>query len=332
MTHVIPYTTDNMIDNLNIIKAGNDIAWGAKGKQLYLADRSDMNWYRENVLHFHIENIHLINDSIALLWDGVSNNYIYSLSDHEAKLYLPASPLKSFLTSPVKTVTINAGSMGCFHHYANEVCYERKNDTTLETTASVTLKYQDEKISKFKHTLSSNNLNSVLAQINENPGAIPDIKDFNITEKDKEDYLKLVDDQLNGKHKNYHEENKVLDKEFYYAVPDMLDTISTSTLEAVLNKQEGWFSTTSYWSGILLINETNDTLALTKNYYVETIPWNLPWRVEYHGQYFNCYDIAFSQLINSCIPNDFMDKEVYSNSLFIMKLADYLWIQEKLKR
>jgi hypothetical protein len=95
-----------------------------------------------------------------------------------------------------------------------------------------------------------------------------------------------------------------------------------------LDGQEGFTSTTSNWFRIRLINYNSDTITVSRRYYVSTLPWNLPWKFEYKGLHFNCYNVDFSKYISSCIPDDFMDKEVFDNKLLIKEIADYLWNAE----
>ena len=325
LTHVIPYTTDKEIEEPRIVKEGKNLIWGINGNQIYLADNKNRNWYRENALEFTVSDFMLLNDSVAILWDGIKDNYLYSLKDKTPQKYFPELPLKTFLDSPVKSFTINAGSQGCFHSVNNEVNYESINDLTFAATTYSVNEYKDKKPSPFKNKVSGISLASILETINSNPSAIPSLKDFQITEKDKQNYLALVDKQLKSKNSYDRDGKKKINKDFYYSVPSILDTLDNSVIQSILNQTEGGWSTTSNWFAIQITNENNDTLNISRNYYISTLPWNLPWKFEYKGLYFNCYDIEFSRFINSCIPDKFMDKGVFDNSVLIMEIADYLW-------
>ena len=168
-----------------------------------------------------------------------------------------------------------------------------------------------------------------MTDISSNPTVIPTFKDFRITDSDKKNYLEMVDNQLKSKETDYLDNKKKINKDFYYTVPAMIDTLNNSVIATILNQREGWTSTTSNWFTIQIINQNNDTLNIVRSYYVETLPWNLPWKFEYNGQHFNCYNIDFSRLVYSCIPDDFTDKGVFNNSLLIMIVADYLWNKEE---
>jgi len=319
------YTTDKNISEPRIIKQGEKLTWGINGNQIYLAEGRQQDWFRENAIEFNISDFMLLNDSLAILWDGTKNNYLYSLHDHTPKIHYPQNPIKSFLASPLKSFAINSGSRGCFHSAGNEVNYERTDDSTFTTSTVSVNHYQDKEPSKFKNKVNSHILSAALTSINSNPAIVPTLRDFQISEKDKNNYLALVDKQLKSKETDYLDRKNKINKAFYYSVPIMLDTLNSSIITTILNQREGWTSTTSNWFTIQIINQSGDTLNITRNYYLSTLPWNLPWKFEYKGLNFNCYDIEFSRFINSCIPDNFMDKGVFDNKILIMQIADYLY-------
>ncbi len=329
LTRSIPYTTDKKIEEPQIVKQGTKLVWGTNGNQIYLADDNERDWYRENALDFYIRDFRLLNDSVAILWDGKKNNYLYSLGDHTPKEYFPETPLKTFLASPIKTFIINSGSQGCFHGYNDEVRYERVNDSVFITTTASANGFREKKSSNFKNKISSSVLTTIITDISTNPSAIPTFKDFHITVSDKKNYLKLVDNQLKNKESDYFDRKKKINKDFYYSVPAMLDSLDNSIIQSVLNQTEGGWSTTSNWFTVQIINQNNDTLNIERSYYMKTLPWNLPWKFEYNGQHFNCCNIDFSRFINACIPDNFTDKGVFNNSRLIMEVADYLWNKEE---
>lgn len=323
----IPVTTDKPIAEPQIVKHGMRLKWGANGHHVYLADDST-GWYRENVLDFSIVDMMLVSDSVAIFWNGYGN-YLYSLKDHTAKKYIPELPLKSFLASPIKTFSISSGSHGCFHSTSNGVNYIRAKDSTFEAASYVDNNFQGQGSTTFKNNVSADALYNALVAINSKPSAIPSLKDFQITKDDKKKYLSLVDKRLEDKDPDYLNGKKKIDKTFYYSVPAMLDTLNDSIVAAILKQREGVWSTTSNWFYIRVINENHDTLNISRNYYVSSLPWNLPWEFEYNGLHFDCYSIEFSRFINTCLPENFIDKDVFDNSLLIMEIADYLWSQEE---
>lgn len=270
-----------------------------------------------------------VNEISVLQNEKIWNNYINSLNNQTPKQFLPKTPLKTFLASPIKILIINSESHGCFHLYNDEVRYERVNDSILETTKVSTNSNRKIKSAKFKNKISSSDLTTLLTDISFNPSAIPSFEDFRITDTDKKNFLTMVDNRFKNKERDYLDGKKKINKDFYYSVPAMLDTLNNSVIENILNQRESWISTTSNWFKIQIINQNKDTLNILRSYYVKTLPWNLPWKFEYKEQHFNCYNIEFSQFINSCIPDNFKDKRVFNNSFLIMEIADYLWNKEE---
>jgi hypothetical protein len=321
----IPYTTDRKISKPRIVKQHKKLTWGISGNQIYLSENDGKDWYRENAINFSVTDFQIKSDSLAILWDGNRNNFTYSLNNHTPKIHFPNKPLKSFLSSPIESFSINSGSQGCFHSMGNKVEYNSKDKSTLTTSKVLD---NSSKKSKFKNEVSSHSLFELLQNINESPSLIPSIKEFNITQEDKSNYLSLVDDRLKADD-DFLSKRKKVNKEYYYNILKMLDTLDNKVIEDVLNQQEGIWSTTSNWFTIRIINQNNDTINISRSYYSNSLPWNLPWKFEFNGQHFNCYNIDFSRFINNCIPKDFMAKEVFDNKFLIMEIADYLYNKEK---
>ena len=324
-THAIPYTTEKKISEPSIVKKYSKLKWGISGNQIYLAEDNKTEWHRENALEFTIADFKLLSDSIAILWDGTKNNYLYSLHDHTSKIFFPDLPITKFLTSPIQSFSINSGSQGCYHNKKNEVKYERVDDSTF-TTSSFTLNdNQDKKTYTFKSNVKSNLFLIILNSINTSPSSIPSLKDFQITEKDKKNYLDIVAGQINSKEIDFSTRKKKINKTLYYSVPSILDTLNGSIIKEILEQQEGVWSTTNNWFTIQLVNQNSDTVNISREYYLSSLPWNLPWKYEYNGLNFNCYNIEFSKFINSCIPDNFIDKKIFDNRILIMQIADYLY-------
>ncbi|AWH84832.1 hypothetical protein HYN59_06695 [Flavobacterium album] len=325
LTHRIPYTTDKPIEEPRIVKHGKNIIWGINGKQVYLAGE-DRVWYRENALDIVVTDLMLLNDSNAIFWDG-EDNYSYSLKDHTPEKIVPNSPLNAFLASPIRSFSITAGSQGCFHSQEDVVNYEISNDSVYTTGVFVS-KYMDKKPLDFTKKINIAGLENSLHSINAHPSSMPSLKDFGITGKDIRDYKAMVNEQIKEM-QGLTKKERLARKEFYYAVPKMLDTINNQTIENIFRQRENIWSTTVNWTGVSIINQQNDTIHIGRSFYERSLPWNLPWHFQYKGLNFNCYQIGFSKFIDSCIPPGFMNKEIFDNRLLIMEIANYWWEQKR---
>ncbi len=322
LTRSIPYTHDKKISKPRLVKQGLNLKWGINKDQIYLQD-DDSGWYRENALNFSVSDFKLVDDSLAILWNG-TKNYTYSLRTHEATKYYPESPLQTFLKSPVSLFVISSGSRGCFHSSSDDIAYKRTSDSNFAASAVVGSDFYDKETSSYKNSIEDAQLNDALKIVNSNPSRRPVLKDFKITAEDIEKYLSKVDKRLKQKDYSYGSKKKV-DKDFYYAIPSKLDSLDDHIISAIFEQREGVWSTTSNWFKILIVNQNNDTLNIARNYYVSTLPWNLPWHFEYNGQHINSYNIEFSRFVDSCIPDDFMGAGIFDNSVLLMEIADYLW-------
>jgi hypothetical protein len=227
-------------------------------------------------------------------------------------------------------LVINAGSQGCFHHYGNIVEYTKLNDSIFETKDYINRELGKKDIIPYQNQMSIKLINDILNSINLNPTYIPSLKNFKITEQDKKNYLLLLD-SLKSENKDNEFYRSIMgmpdiikDSEFYYSIPEKLDNLNDSVVSNILNKKEIGSSNINNWFRIQIINQSNDTLNIGKHYSMRTLPWYLPWEIEYKGQHFVCYDISLSNYINKCIPDNFIFKDVFDNKLLIMEIAKYL--------
>ncbi len=322
-------TKDRKIAKPTLIRQHGRLHWGAGGRHLYLSDDDGKTWYRENIVDFGIADLKIVDDSTAILWDGSKNNYRYSLQQHRVEKWIPEKPLHDWLASPIISITIQSGNRGCFHYQSNDLTYYRKNDSTF------TCKYINENGSEskspsvFKNRVDVRILDKALHRINDIPMATPTISDFTITDSDKKKYFALVDTLLKNPPLDFTHKKKVINKEYYYGVAEKLDTVSNELIKTILEEPEGIISTSSSWFSIQIVNQKRDTLTISRDYYHQTKPWNLPWLISYNHLNFRCYDIGFSKFIKSCLPEYFLHFPVFDNSLMILEIADYLYNKEK---
>ena len=322
LTCHIPYTTDHPIKEPWFKESGEHLIWGEENGQLYIADKKDSCWYREAELDFPLCGIKLLSDSVAILWDGL-RNHLYSLQDHTVKDYSYREPLHDFLAAPIKKFTISSGSRGCFHYNGHQIEFNAKGNSLFNAVVmSKVGGYQDRTDSLIDITVNGAQLVRLLEHINANPDEIPEIQDFKITEADKKHYMDRLQKRLNmGKYDFEKIQDK--DKGLYDSVPVMLDGIDKATLYDILNMGEGFTSTTSNWFEVEIVNQNNDTCRIRSSYYEDGDPWFLPWRFECNDQHFNCYSIALSHFIESCLTEDFYGRKAFDNAVLLMKIGDY---------
>ncbi|MBK7578083.1 MAG: hypothetical protein IPI24_11735 [Ignavibacteria bacterium] len=319
-----PYTLDLAIPEPTFVMRSGKTKWGVSGDQIYMAEDDSSGWYRDNVLGFYVSGCKQISDSVAILWDGYNTNYLYSIYDRTATVYVPTLSLSDFIGSQMASLSISSVSSGCFNHDDDIVVYNRTKDGTLQSTNASIRRKTNSKFFRFRNSIRVDSLHRALDDINSSPATIPSIRNFRITSRDRSNYLTMVDEIVRNNKKYNEFAETSFDKSFYYSVPNILDSLPDSILTQVLSSRERFASTSSYTMTVKLVNNNGDTLFATRHSYSHGYPWNLPWKIEYKGLVFTNYSIEFSRFINSCIPDGFIGKEVFDNRMLIMKIANYL--------
>lgn len=330
-TEVIPksqfYTSEQKHNIPTEIYEGKEIRWGIEWKNgrkhLYAADKHGSEWYQHLRLPLFSYDFQLLNDSVALYWDGESH-FTLNLITGEAKTTTLEAPLQDFLTAPIIKVEVQSNRGP--HHLL--------------------------------HKINNEELAAILADINRRPKQMPAIAEFNITDKDKQRYAKIVrkiDDWYNHIEMDFAHETPVerwwseFDhyEEFFLSVPDRIDTLSEASLSQILI-QTNW-STDADWLILQLFNENGDTLKLFNRLTLDQYAWHLPWTVSYKGIHFKSFLPALSQWLGSVmpkkfhkeqqivnayscsvlsgVPKKFYKERLFDNATFLMQVADYLWME-----
>lgn len=311
------YTTDYKITPPKILAEGKALYWGVSSDHLYLKEENN-EWYRIDILPFEVEHINLINDSTAILWDGSKTNYKYNLKSKTPISHIYNKPLNQFINFPISELNIKSYTFA-FNYDQESVNYKLKDQATLVCHKYFST-YEEKQKKRFSHFITQNELSTILNNINNNIERIPTINDFKITDLDIKAYQEMIESNFIDP---YNEDSENI-KDFYRNIVFGLDTIGVSTIEYILDKYEDLWSSSSVRFEIKISNTKNDNITFSQEYYHSFTPWNLPWKVEYNGKIFNCYDIEFSQFINSCLPEEFDNSDAFDNKYLILKIAEHL--------
>ncbi|MDZ4745691.1 MAG: hypothetical protein SGJ05_06780 [bacterium] len=328
LVEVMPFTKDSAIVEPTLVRQGTTLKWGISGNNVYLSSNTEPDWYREHVLNINVDDFRLESDSVAVLRDHQNNHYLYSLRGHTISNYVPASPLSVFMSCPVKLLSMNVGTRGCFHGSRSEFQYHPVSTESLGILKYATIEDNHEKNVPYKNTISISRLQKELTIANAGPGAIPPLSAFRITKQDKKSYLRMVSRWNDGDAVTSDQGLKRRDILFYRSVPSLLDTLRDEVVNYILSETTSVFSTTRNWIVIHLVNRNDDTLKISRYYYT-IVPWLLPWEFEYKGQRFNCYNVEFSRLVRSMLPEDFFELEAFDNKYLILDVANYLYFQKR---
>ena len=344
------YTTEIPIETPNMVREGNLHLWGIDFRNvLYLADKSDGKWYRQQRFPMKVKDFWLLSDSVALIWDR-QQHYTYSLADGQLRDYVLPAPLEDFLAAPITEVLLCGGYTNSYiNFYTTTVHYRVNPKGQLQTTYTFSTKTQrkhhcptcpikiNRKKQKFQHEASRNELDSILRDINRDYSRMPTSDELKITEQDRQKYYELVEKYdflferkfMNPKARDPRFDEGII-QDFYQKIPDRMDTLSANTLRQILYKNEYLHSTGgSNWFYIQVVNSNSDTLRFSHDNINNEYAWYLPWVAEYNGIPFRCYNVALSHWVSDCLPKKFNGKECFDNARFLLQVADYLWIRKQ---
>ena len=281
---------------------------------------------------------------------NISSVITYSFADDSSCPDTPTHPLQEFLKSPVKEVLIAAGftdqqedtiryqvgKNGKLHANQALLTSILKNHYCSDCPIKIT-----QKRLKFNHETSIDELTSILNDINNDPTHIPTIEEMQITDKDKTNYLKLVNkidflDWANHLCCEFMLSDVFLMsswqqcpemKCFYQSVANQIDTVGLSTIKTSLCNTTGFSTGGAHWFEIVMVNGEGDTLVFQHFNHYHDYAWYLPWMVECDGMRFECRNPALSRWVAACVPKKFYGRECFDNALFILQVANWMWMQ-----
>jgi hypothetical protein len=318
------FTTDYKITDPDYIELGDNIMWGFTDNHLFITDKNG-DWVREKVLDFLINDIHLLNDTVALIWDGDQNNYKYDLSKHSLQLIVPQEPLNNFLIYPIKQMVITSTSRGAAHYIKDKIIYSVENDSVLNATFWKRTRYEDDTTIQYTHTIPLNQLETILNVINEDPSRLPDISEFTFTDQDIINYLDYINNSR-IKLKYYMKENGFQIDSLYFAHPEnFMQSFTNEDIFNIFNQKENITSTTKNWFNLNFINTNNDTLTIYRFYYGNSLSFHFPLVIQYQGLYIKCYNLPLAMLIKEALPEHFYSKNIFNNEMFILEIGNYKW-------
>ncbi|MGE3801549.1 MAG: WD40/YVTN/BNR-like repeat-containing protein [Candidatus Kapaibacterium sp.] len=333
VTKVIPYTFDMTWFEPAIVRKSSPNDWGAVKQYIYLSTTDSIDWYRFDELPFFIADMQLIDSNNAILWDNSNRAYSYSLDDRTLKPYTFKRPLKEFLASSIVSFAIQWGQMDCFAAFSINHEYKKKGSESI-----LTLDLSKSRSQFAIAEISIDSLFQILTEIDFSPSRIPDIHQFNITDQDKRDFIEHIyaiqyrENVIREALIEYEGADdgtyRTIDEDFYSSVVYIVDTLESSVLANVLSQPEPIFSTTNYWIRVVIVNDNNDTVTLSRKYEEVVNPWFMPWQAECGKLHFNCYNLDFSKFIKWKLPR-YLPDYVFTNWYLLKKIGDYLYKTQK---
>lgn len=315
------YTTDYPIATPKLVRQGRNIRWGFEQDQLYIAAGKNGAWYREAQLPIDIDDFQLLNDSVAVIWDGNSNS-AYDLKLHKLEPFVYKEPLAEFLKSPVNGFTIEAVSSGCFHYEQEMATYEFDSENQVKMISYIS-KEKHQRTKTLPVPADRVLINRLLSEINKTPDFIPSISDFKITAADKERYKKMIRKEKDESDDDF--ENGSIPQSYLENFSNSIDTVSKESVSRLLTTPEEHAGTNEYRMSVIFYNEAGDSIQLRTRYHWDYKPSGLPWTISYKDRNFNYYHPVFSAFVFGCMPEKFLARGILNNEHAIRAVAKYMY-------
>ncbi|MDD4830392.1 MAG: hypothetical protein PHE13_07800, partial [Bacteroidales bacterium] len=317
------FTDEKKIEVNNKIINGNKLQWTFNENYVYITEKDKQDWYREVQLDYTIRDLFLLNDSTAIVWNG-KDNYIYSTSTKKDILYYPQNPLFSFLIYPINKIEIREGAGGDGFYRSYLIDYSL-TDSLLTSTVLIKendiVEFSDSIV--FNNQVSLNETTEILQQFNNNSQDTPQLKDFNITDKDKKEYILLLDSLFYSKYGNEYKKFKK-DSSFFYNIYEIIDTLSQETFTNFITRERDSWSTSRRWFEVNIINSNNDTIQMF-NYWPKPNAYYFPLTIKYKEQYNNSYSLPLALLIKRIYPFTYK----FENKNLLLDIVTYLYSKRK---
>jgi hypothetical protein len=330
-THL--YTVDHKIPEPRTKVKSKNTTWSINGRNLYIYDNGEKEWYREYVFPFDATKITPIDDNKILVWND-KNNYLYDRETKNFGIYRPTLVINEFLKFPINKIDISSAGGGCFGGGANQIVYTNRSNTDLESESINEYKdlltngtwKEDSTKNDFKNIVSLSKIDSTLHVINSDPYYVSMYTDFGITQKDIKGTIQAIGSILRSYYPapTYQPAKKLIISKLMN-----FGKINTRVVRDVLFAEEKYTSTGISSFDVNIINNNNDTLNISRKYSVASNPWHLPWKITYHGIDFLCYNYKLSLLIKELIPKNFRASEYFDNKFLIFRMADYTLDKEQ---
>jgi general stress protein 26 len=234
-------------------------------------------------------------------------NHLGELKKKESKIEM----LTGFSKSGIKELVFSQGSRGCFHNYSDQLIYKNFGG---EFGSAIEVSH-DAKNSK---GMPDNDLIIDVSDVSDfarqlpiifDPNQKPSIQDLAFSEEDYEQCRKDIlafqaslNKQKGGKEPGFAFHRNNLDFNRLLSLVDSIRYIDAKTLNVYLRNLSDIWSTTTNWKKMQLINNDNEVLSITSNYY-EPNAFYFPWTVSLNGYTISTNNIIINRFFEEVYPS-----------------------------
>jgi hypothetical protein len=251
-----------------------------------------------------------------LLYYTENDLFYFNFSGKQIRTVSKKVMIANFIANGIRKIVFSAGSRGCFHYYENKLEYTRQGDEFGNVVETSRASKGKTGLPEYEATIDRERVNAFVSQLPTlfNGSRETTLQDLNFTaeeyEQCKKDILEFQKYQLQPKKKKepaFQFAVNNLDFSRLLNLVDSVKNIGNKELAGYLTRLSGFWSTTSFWKSIELINEKNEKLTLNSNYCSEN-PFYMPWNISLNGYTMVSTDFEINRFIENIYPG-FLSKE-----------------------
>jgi len=308
------YTNDKEVINPTIIGYTNNGIIGCMGNKLYTQKTYNDNWKYKATLPFAINGrqMQMIeNDSLLVKGPGDSLLY-YNLTNKKTTITTANALLADFCKNKVEKIIFETGSQGCFHYYANNISFERDDNTFVFAGNGAKGSGYNKGLTNYPDEFPAAAADSFIKKLPVLINQLPSIQSTGITSKDvsmcRAQIIKFKNKVEKGTAKHDIEDKGFwlyknnIDFNHLLSLPDSVVNLPPTIVDSLLNNPfYDMVSTTSDWVSIRFILEDGSVLLIANTFYNPN-SLHFPWTITLKGLTITRNAIAVNQFVNNTYP------------------------------
>jgi hypothetical protein len=305
--------------------------YGFAQKDVLKYDKIRKRWFRYMLLDFYITNATTINGKLLISDQSFAKFYELNLKNKSVTSAQLPPELIDVNANPIVEFHLESGSQGCFHQSNSIQSFIRKGDKFILNKGSSRGPFSP--ISS--KTITINTIDSLAGMIASLKSNQLTIEDFNITQKDINNFKRFIDQEASHiKEKGLDEylidetvysfPGENTDFNFYNEMADSLYKISPEVINEVFSQPDRYWSTTTNTRRIIFVLRDGKKLIIQNTYSCPNYLF-LPWDIDYGGLKLKSNSIQFGKAIDQLTKGKFFDPDIRDKNYAIFMIADYIY-------
>lgn len=317
-------TNDRPIPDPDRIVTFNGSRVGITGSDVYLYDAAQQKWYRHSKAPFPAANALVKGDKLLLLNHKTNSYYSYNIADNtytDEKI----KPHFNIADHPAKTLIFETGSRGCYHFSKDSLVYNIDKGNFIA-------QYRDslrKDLRALPRTISAQDVEGLIALINDSQEHGPSVSDYNFTASDIADFVNFIAEKKKESRQRrlpsndpFHIPAKA-DLDSYIAAAKNILATTDATIETMLSQFPQRWSTSVTWVKATVVFDDDSAVTL----FDDTLGpkyMRAPYLLLSDGLVTRCMSVRVAEKLNQLTNSLFCEPPYNSKGYALFNIADYI--------